>query len=83
MTPKPSPNAQKIKANARRSAKSAAKPDPDVAKKALEEAKAMKSGFKKSQKLTPIMDENPHHDDEEIISEFDDPSANTFKDGRR
>ena len=74
---------QTTKANARKSAETAPKADPDTAKQALEDAK-------KTPKRTPeqpiyktqdedVGGENLHHEKDKIISEFDDPSANKVR----
>ena len=74
---------QKMKADARRSADEAPKADPDIADQAKAEAKS-KKGRLPSQPVyktqtDDIAGENVHRDKEAVISEFDDPAANTVK----
>lgn len=71
---------QSAKADARHSAQNAAKPDPEVAQQALQEAQARDKRMP-AQKLTASLSPAgkgvvEHHAKDRIVSEFDDPAAN-------
>lgn len=71
---------QSAKADARRSAGTADKPDPEVAARAIKEAKARDKRMP-AQKLTASLlpagtGTVEHHTKDRIVSEFDDPDAN-------
>lgn len=70
---------QTLKADARRSAQTAPKADPETAAQALDEAKSVREPQRPAQKLsaTPLKGQggkNRHHPKNQIISEFDGPS---------
>ncbi|MEM7730480.1 MAG: hypothetical protein AAF311_14630 [Pseudomonadota bacterium] len=74
---------QDMKADARRSADAAPKADPDVAARAVKDAKE-KAGRMPEQPIyktqtEDIAGQNTHHDKDAVISEFDDPAGNTVK----
>ena len=72
---------QKMKAAARESAKDAPKADPKTASRAVEDAQA-RSSRRPAQPIYATQNEDRsaedlHHDKDQIVSEFDDPAANT------
>lgn len=80
---------QQMIASARRSAANAPKADPEVAKRAVADAKAQSRDHESSvqpvykTQTDHITGENVHRETDAPISEFDDPAANTYKDGYR
>ena len=77
---------QDAKADARKSAKAAPAADPETAQQALRDAERVaRSGEShvnpvyRTQGEDHVHGENTHRDKDEIISEFDDPAANTVK----
>jgi len=77
-------NRQTMKADAKRSAGTALKADPDIADEAIAEAKAKKRDNESSvqpvykTQTDDIAGENKHRDTDQVISEFDDPNGNTI-----
>jgi hypothetical protein len=74
---------QDMKADARKSAEAAPKADPKTAAEAVRDAKAT-AGRMPEQPIyktqtEDIAGENVHHGNEKVISEFDDPAANTVR----
>lgn len=80
---------QQMIASARQSATTAPKADPEVAKRAVADAKAQSRDHESSVQTVyktqtdDIAGKNIHRDTDSPISEFDDPAANTYKDGYR
>lgn len=72
---------QTLKANARKSAKTAPKADPEIAAQALAEASGVLKEKSRVQQVYKTQEKiggkNTHRDKSEPISEFDDPAANT------
>ncbi|MGB3455141.1 MAG: hypothetical protein WBG08_03480 [Litorimonas sp.] len=76
---------QDMKADARKSAETAPAADPATAAEAVQDAKS-KAGRMPEQPIyktqtEDIAGENIHHGKDKVISEFDDPAANTVKAG--
>ena len=75
---------QILKADARRSAQAGPKADPEIAAQALNDAKSVRDSQRPAQKLsaTPLKGQggkNRHHTKDQVISEFDDPTAHKVR----
>jgi hypothetical protein len=75
---------QSLKAAARRSAQAGPKADPETAAQALDDAKSVRDSQRPAQKLSATLlddevGENNHHDKDQVISEFDDPTAHKVR----